>query len=220
MHILSVFVVRTIDLCTRHAWKVIAAMILLALASGYYAATHFAMTTDINKLISQDIPWRQREAAFENAFPQFDLIVAVVDAPTPELSHAATKLLVDRLSQRPELFRTVTQPGGGEFFARNGLLFEPPEVLGAQMKRLTDAQRLLQVLASDPSLHGVVRALQLALLGVQGGRLKLDAMTWPLTLSADAFDKINAKQPASFSWRVLMQGKPGEGRELRNDSMI
>jgi hopanoid biosynthesis associated RND transporter like protein HpnN len=216
MHVLTAFVVRTIELCTQHAWKVIGAAILLAIASGMYAATHFAMTTDINKLISDDIPWRQREAAFENAFPQFELIVAVVDAPTPEQAGAATKALVQRLTQQPELFQSVTQPGGGEFFARNGLLFETPEELGPQMKRLTDAQRLLQVLAGDPSLRGVVRALQLALLGVQGGRLKLDDMTWPLTLSADAFEKVNAKQPASFSWHELMQGKKAEPSDLRH----
>ncbi len=215
MHTLSAFVVRTVEFCTRHAWKVIAAAILLTIASGLYAATHFAITTDINKLISDDIPWRKREAAFETAFPQFELIVAVVEAPTSELVSAATKALVQRLTQQPELFRSVTQPGGGEFFARNGLLFETPEELGPQMKRLADAQRLMQVLAGDPSLRGVVRALQLSLLGVQGGRLKLDDMTWPLTLSADTFEKINAGQPTSFSWHVLMQGKESEPSDLR-----
>ncbi|MGH6738620.1 MAG: MMPL family transporter, partial [Bradyrhizobium sp.] len=65
------------------------------------------------------------------------------------------------------------------------------------------------------SLHGVVRALQLALLGVQGGRLKLDDMTWPLTLAADTFEKINAGQTTSFSWHVLMQGKESEPSDLR-----
>jgi uncharacterized protein len=216
MQTLSALVARTIDFCTRFAWLVIAASLLLAVASGWYAATHFSITTDINKLISEDIPWRKREAVFENAFPQFELIVAVVDAPTPELANAATKALVQRLTQQPELFRSVTEPGGGAFFEQNGLLFETPDELAPQMKRLTDAQRLLQVLAGDPSLRGAVRALQLSLLGVQGGRLKLDDMAWPLTLAGDTFEQVNAGQPASFSWRALMQGHKADPSDLRH----
>ena len=82
------------------------------------------MTTDINQLISANIPWRQREAALEKAFPQFETIVAVIDAPTPELVDEATDALVARLSQQKDLFRSIEQPKGGSFFAQNGLLFE------------------------------------------------------------------------------------------------
>ena len=110
------------------------------------------MTTDINQLISSNIPWRQREAAFEKAFPQFELIVAVIDAPTPELVEEATGALVQRLSQQKDLFRSIEQPKGGPFFAQNGLLFEPLDDLAPQMTTLTQAQRLVQVLAGDPSL--------------------------------------------------------------------
>ena len=66
------------------------------------------MTTDMNKLISGELPWRERETAFENAFPQFELIFAVVDAPSPELVDEATNALV-RLSQQKDLFRSVQQ---------------------------------------------------------------------------------------------------------------
>ena len=117
---------------------------------------------------------------FEKAFPQFETIVAVIDAPTPELVEGATEALVKRLSPEKNFFRTVHEPGGGVFFAQNGLLFQTKEQLEPQMKMLSEAQRLLQALASDPSLRGVVRALQLGLLGVQGGQIKLDDMKWPI----------------------------------------
>ena len=45
-----------------------------------------------------------------------------------------------------------------------------------------------------PSLRGVIRALQFGLLGVQGGKLTLDDMTWPLTLAADTSSR---SMPAS-----------------------
>ncbi len=80
------------------------------------------------------------------------------------------------------------------------------------MKALTQAQRLIQVLAGDPSLRGVIQALQFGLLGVQGGQLTLDNMTWPLTLAANTLDKVNAGQPASFSWHELVQGRTVDAR--------
>nr|HEV8009267.1 hopanoid biosynthesis-associated RND transporter HpnN [Bradyrhizobium sp.] len=178
-----------------HAWPVIAVALVLTVASSWYAATHFSMTTDINKLISTDIPWRQREMAFEKAFPQYELIVAVVEAPTPELVAEASDALAARLSPQKDLFRSIQQPQGGAFFAQNGLLFESTDQLGPQLKNLTQAQRLVQVLAGDPSLRGVIQALQFGLLGVQGGRITLDNMTWPMTLGAAAIEKVNAGQP-------------------------
>ena len=219
MKTITAFVVRAIDFCVHYAWPVIGLALVLTVASSWYAATHFSMTTDINKLISTDIPWRQRELAFEKAFPQYELIVAVIEAPTPELVAEASDALTARLSQQKDLFRSVQQPQGGAFFAQNGFLFESTDELGPQLKNLTQAQRLVQVLAGDPSLRGVIQALQFGLLGVQGGRITLDNMTWPMTLGADAIEKVNAGQPATFSWRDLVQGRaatPSERRKFLN----
>ena len=119
-------IVATVTRCTRHAWAVLAVAALLTAASVVYAVRHFAINTDINTLISQELPWRQRELAFEKAFPQhLRSILVVVEAPTPELTSQATAALVDRLKDNKELFKTVAQPGGGEFFRQNGLLFLP-----------------------------------------------------------------------------------------------
>jgi hopanoid biosynthesis associated RND transporter like protein HpnN len=215
MKTITAFVVRAIDFCIHHAWPVIGLALVLTVASSWYAATHFSMTTDINKLISTDMPWRQRELKFESAFPQYELIVAVIEAPTPELVAKASDALTARLSQQKDLFRSVQQPQGGAFFEQNGFLFESTDQLGPQLKNLTQAQRLVQVLAGDPSLRGVIQALQFGLLGVQGGRITLDAMTWPMTLGADAIEKVNAGQPATFSWRDLVQGRASTASERR-----
>jgi len=219
MKTITALVVRAIDFCVHHAWPVIAVALLLTIASSWYAATHFSMTTDINKLISTDIPWRKRELLFEKAFPQYELIVAVIEAPTPELVAEASDALTARLAQRKDLFSSVQQPQGGAFFEQNGFLFESTDELGPQLKNLTQAQRLVQVLAGDPSLRGVIQALQFGLLGVQGGRITLDNMTWPMTLGADAIEKVNAGQPATFSWRDMVQGRastPSERRKFLN----
>src|SRR5437763_15926848 len=121
---LRVAIVATVTRCTRHAWLVIVLATLAAVVSGVYAFRHFAINTDINTLISPDLPWRQRELAFERAFPQhLRSILVVVEAPTPELTSQATAALFEKLSSNTELFRAISQPGGGDFFRQNGLLF-------------------------------------------------------------------------------------------------
>jgi hopanoid biosynthesis associated RND transporter like protein HpnN len=214
MKALTDFVVRAIAFCTRFAWPVIVVSFLLAGASTWYAATHFALTTDVNQLISSKIPWRQREATFEKAFPQFELVVAVIDAPTPELVEQASRALVQRLSEQKDLFRSIEEPQGGSFFEQNGLLFETVDQLKPQMQLMTQAQRLVQVLAADPTLRGVLQTLQFGLLGVQGGQITLDNMTWPLTLAGNTLDQVNAGKPAAFSWRELVQGKNAAPNDL------
>ena len=211
----TAFVVRAIAFCWRYAWPVIAGGLLLAIVSGWYAATHFSMSTNINQLISGHIAWREREAALEKAFPHFQTVVAVINAPTPELADEATDALMARLAQQPKMFLTIEEPGGGPFFAQNGLLFLKTDELSSRMTTLTQATRLIQVVAGDPSLRGTLQALQFGLLGVQSGRITLDAMKWPLTLAANTIEEVNAGKPASFSWREMVTGEAAKPNELR-----
>ena len=121
MKTITAFVVRTIAFCIHYPWWVIAGAILLAVVSTWYAATHFSMTTDINQLISSNSPGRQREMAFEKAFPQFDTIIAVIDAPTPELVRAGHRRAGCAAVAAEELLPSPCEdPQGGSFFAQNG----------------------------------------------------------------------------------------------------
>jgi hypothetical protein len=129
--------------CTRHAWLTIIVATLLGVISGIYAARHFAINTDINTLISPDLTWRQREIAFEKAFPQhLHSILVVIEAPTSELTSQATAALFQRLDGDKHHFIQVTQPGGGEFFRKNGLLFLPVAETEKVAGQLTQADQL------------------------------------------------------------------------------
>ncbi len=101
--------------------------LVLAIGAGFYTARNFSINTDINKLISPELDWRKRDNQFEEAFDRERLILAVVEAPTPELSSAATKALTQKLSGDTRNFESVTPLGSGEFFEKNGLLFLPVE---------------------------------------------------------------------------------------------
>jgi len=124
-------------------------------------------------------------------------------------------VLKERIAEHRDLIRAVRQPGGDEFFARNGLLYSAVDDLEDRMSKLESAHPLLDALAADPSLRGVMDALSFAPMGVQSGRLKLDDLTWPLTRAADTLDLVLAGKPASFSWRVLVKGSPAEPKDLR-----
>ena len=200
---------QVVSFCSRHAWAVMAVAVLATGCSGYYAATHFAITTDINKLIAPNIKWREREQAYEKEFPgSFGSILVVVDAPTPELATEASANLAKKLNERPDLFHVVRQLDSDPFFAKNGLLFQDEADLGKMTQGLGRAAPIIGTLASDPSLRGLTRALSFGLLGVQQGQAKLDDLTRATTMSADTVERVLAGQPASFSWQTLLRGEP------------
>src|SRR5205823_9566894 len=155
---LKAAIVRIVDFCTRHPWWVLAFVLVLSAGSAVYAARHFAIKTDINQLISDQLPWTQRAKQYMAAFPQRE-ILAVVDAPTPELVEQATTKLSAALQSRRDLIRAVRQPQSGSFFERNGLLFLSTEEVVRVTDGLTRADALLETLAADPSLRGTLDAL-------------------------------------------------------------
>ena len=57
-------IARIVRISTNRPWAVVALAALALVASVVYAATHFAINTDINKLISPGLDWRQRELEF------------------------------------------------------------------------------------------------------------------------------------------------------------
>jgi hopanoid biosynthesis associated RND transporter like protein HpnN len=202
--------------CTRHAWTVIAVAMLVAIVAGAYGARHFALDTDIGKLISPELPWRQRELAFLKAFPQrIDTIFAVVDAPTSELAGEAATLLAQKLSEQKTVFQSVEEPSNSSLFVRNGLLFLPTEELAHATGALTEAEPVLKVLVTDPSLRGLVQAMAYVMAGIDAGRLTLDQTARALNLVDTSLENVLAGRPASFSWRELMNGKPPEPMDLR-----
>src|SRR5436190_22490055 len=105
-------IVTIVDFCTRYAAQIIGIAALLGLAAAVYAAGHFAIDADVNKLISKDLPWRQREAAFNKFFPsQEESMLAVIDAPTSELATQATNALIQKLSAQKDHFHSIVECG-------------------------------------------------------------------------------------------------------------
>ncbi len=93
---LTNIVVAIVRTCTRFAIPVVVLSLLLAIGAGFYTARNFSINTDINTLISPDLDWRKRDNQFEQAFDRETLILAVVEAPTPELTGSAARALAEK----------------------------------------------------------------------------------------------------------------------------
>jgi len=182
--------------------------------SGLFAATHFKIKTDVDALISPDLPWAQRAQAYAKAFPHRPILV-VVDAPTPELADQASARLQAALNAHSDQFSVVTEIGGGRFFARNGMVFLSLSDVERVTEAFERADALIGTLAADPSLRGILDALSLTLEGVARGELGLEALSWPMTSAADTLQAVIEGRPASFSWQALSAGKPAAPDELR-----
>lgn len=211
-------IVRIVDFCAHRAWLVIAVFVLAAAACGIYTVRHFAINSDINALLSPNLEWRKREQAFEKSFGRFERIAVVVDAPTPELTGAATDELVKALAPHTNRFRAVSQPAGGEFFARSALLFLPLDELNKNLTPLVQAEPLINDLAADESLRGLTAGLGDVLLGVQSEKVSIDSVAPTFDKFSKAIEDVVAGRPASFSWRELVLKEKGPVNERRRNS--
>lgn len=205
---LTNIVVSVVRTCTRFALPVVILSVLLSIGAGFYTARNFSINTDINKLISPDLDWRKRDNQFEEAFDRERLILAVVEAATPELASSAAKALTAKLKADKKNFEAITALSSGEFFERNGLLFLPTEEVGQVTGQLESAAPLVEIMAGDPSIRGLTGALETGLAGVKRGQVKLDNAVQPFNLISETVETVLAKGDATFSWRELTSDKP------------
>ena len=205
---LTRIVVSIVKVCTRFASFTVLVALILAVAAGVYTARNFIINTDINTLISSNLDWRKRDNQFEKAFDRERTILAVIDAPTPELTSAAAAALERKLSGDTQHFESVQPLGAGEFFERNGLLFLPVAEVGRVTGQFEAAAPLIEIMAGDPSIRGLTGALETGLAGVRRGQIKLDNTERPFTLIAQTIENVLNTGSGTFSWRELVSDKP------------
>ena len=200
-----VFIGPAVAFCCRHARAVVAAFVLAALAAGWFTATHFAMDTDSEKLLSPRLSFRQHEAHFDKLFPQqSNLILVVVDGVTQEQAIRGQALLAAKLSGRKQLFPIVRQPGGGTFFRQNGLLFLPASDVKKTTEQLIQAQPFLASLAADPSLRGVMDSLSTMLMGVALGQARLEQIDRPMVAFNATLRQAADGKKSYLDWQSLI----------------
>jgi len=207
-----------VDWCRRHAWLVVGLSLLAAIGFGWVSYTRIDIDTDTVRLLSSDLPWRQREIKFDKDFPQnSNLIAIVVDGSTPEQAESATAALAAKLSQAPQLFTSVVRPDGGPFFDRNGLMLLPVADVQNLADSIIEAQALLGNIAADPSLRGLSNTLTLALEGVKQGATDRESLAPALKAISGAVEANldTAKPLRPLSWQSMLTGREPSSTDLR-----
>jgi hopanoid biosynthesis associated RND transporter like protein HpnN len=206
--VLKDVVVQIVALCTRYAKTAVLVGFALAAAAAVYTSRNFTINTDISQLISPDLDWRQREIAYDKAFPgSHDNIVVVIEAATPEFTRLATDALEERLKGDSH-FTSVRDIAGDSFFQRNGLLFLPTAEVQKTTQQLAAAEPLVGSIATDPSLRGLTDALVSVLAGIKRGQVKLDDVTKPFDTISETLERFAKTGTATFSWREMINGGP------------
>ena len=209
-------VARIVEFARRNAVLVMIACLVLAAAAAVYSAGHLAVDTDIERMLPSNVAWRQNERALDEAFPQNNnLLVAVIDARTPDLAEQAAGELADKMRAEPQLFTHVRQPDGGPFFDRNGLLYLSPEELDKVAQQLIAAQPLIGSLAHEPSLRGLFDALATFVSGAGADTEKVAQLDPTLTMIGNVVQRIIDRKRASLSWTEMMTGRKPNTRDLR-----
>ena len=201
------FRLSVVDLVTasvKRPLAVLLASLTLAVLALGYAAAHFSMTTDAASLISPKVAWRQNQARLDKAFPQLTgTMLIIIDGKTPELAEAGAAAMTERLTADTAHFEAVRRPDGGDFFARNGMLYGSIEDVRKGTAALVEAQPLLGPLAADPSLRGVSAALSTMLTGVEQGSATLEQIDKPMVALGNSLNAVAQGKQVNFSWMEL-----------------
>jgi hopanoid biosynthesis associated RND transporter like protein HpnN len=197
-------------------------VIITALATAgilFYSIHNFKINTDLNSMISEKLHFRKLEKDFLKAFPQLtDTIVVILDADTVERALSARKRMVERL-KKTGLFKMIYEPGGGEFFEKNGLLYLTEEELENLADRLADAQPLLAFLSRDLSLRGLFSVLEMALNQTEVKEAQDRSINLLFDRMSKTFEGVVNGHPYQMSWEAIMFGNK-EAAEQRRQFII
>jgi hopanoid biosynthesis associated RND transporter like protein HpnN len=208
---------RIVEFSRRRAGVVIAGVLALALGACVYVVRGISLDSDTNKLVDPNLPWQQASADLDRQFPQNqDLLLAVVDATSPERSADAAAELARRMQARPDLYRYVRQPDASPYFRRYGLLFLSTAEVQDLADHLISAQPFLGTLAADPSLRGVLGAIDLLAQGALRGEVEPAKIDPPLEAVAASAEAALAGRREPLSWQTLLSGRPADPDQLRH----
>ena len=216
--ILRVLPERMVRLALKRPGATLFAALLAAAVSLFYLAGHFSVRTDLDSLISRDLPWRKTETALEAAFiSQGEDLTLVVDGATPELADHVANQLAERLAQRTDVFAVVQRPDGGPWLEKQALLFQSVDEVRRSAAQLIEAQPLIGPVAADPSLRGIAGAVETSLTDAETDPARLDRLAPVLRALDTALTDAEAGKSTPLSWRQLVTGEtatPGDRRRI------
>ena len=199
---------RTLASSSRRSPLLIILLVLLLTAGAVIGAVRsLGMNTDTLALFGSGLDFREAQATFDAQFPgETDLIVAVIDAPSAVAAQNAVSKLAAALKPRTDLFLTVQNPTGGDFFARNGLLYLSVTELDNLSVELARAQPFLGAIATDRNARGVMRLFEFAFRAAAEGEQAAAQIAPAAEQAAGVIENVVDGKPAALNWGALFQG--------------
>ena len=196
----------------RHAWTTIVITLLLCAGSAWLVMSRLSIDTNTAALFDQRLPYLAADNRFQAQFPEeSDTLLVVIDAPSARDAATAATQMASAMRAKPELYLSVREPGGGDFFLKNGLLYLEPKELEEVSTSLAKAQPLLASLAADASLRGLFSMTGLVLDGALRGDSGVEAAAPALENTASALDKALKGEAASLDWNALFASTGSSG---------
>jgi|WetSurMetagenome_2_1015567.scaffolds.fasta_scaffold00121_25 uncharacterized protein len=210
-----------VGLMTRHYAAVIAMVVIFTAVVAFYCAENFRINTDLTGMISEKLRFRQLDKDLSAAFPDFsDTIVVVINAGTSDEAVRARKVMADTIRRDHGRFKSVTEPGAGSFFEKNGLLYLDVEELDALSERLSEAQPLMGLISNDFSINGMFGVLE-TVLKYQSGEGPTDKRLIFLTdRMRDAFDAAAHDHEYRMNWDGMLLDEKSAASQRRQFIMV
>ena len=201
--------------CRRPA-VTIALVVLGAVGAALYSAGNLGIKGDTEALFSADLPYKQAERIFYDAFPtQFENMFIVLDGVTPERAGEAAADLAARLREERDDFRMVFLPGGGAFFEQNAFLYLDTEELADLADQLAQAQPYLAELSRDGSIRGLASILARGARAVRDGDVDAERLSAIYQRTAEALSARLAGRAYHLSWAEVLAAREIEGDPRR-----
>ncbi len=205
---------------SRRPWRVLLAGLVLSAGSLFYTVTHFAISTNTSKMLSQDLPFERSQQEFNRAFPGLNrTLLIVVHSRSQTLAREDASRLGHWLAHHGRDITAVNQPGGGRFFAREGLLYLSQKDLWRLSDRLSRAQPFMATLAAHPTLPRFIGLLQAALARAHGSNGPLPGLVTVLHGLRDIMQGQLEGRYVAMPWGRLM-GPAAPGGGVQGDSFL
>ncbi|MDE1901092.1 MAG: MMPL family transporter [Alphaproteobacteria bacterium] len=202
---LTSLIIALVQISRRFAALIALAALLASIGLGVYVVKNIKINTDVDQLLAADLGWRQREKALAADFPdKVDNLVVVIDGPDAARVDAAAAALAARLQAEPDLFTYVARPDALPYFRTNGLLLMPKNELADTLDRITQAQPLLGVLTTDPTLRGFFGLIGLMAQGVQVGQTDAAQLARPLAAIDATVNAALAGKDMPLDWAQMV----------------
>lgn len=210
-----------VSLVGRRPYSVIFLTILAAAGVLLYAVGHLGIQGATERLFSEDLPFKQAERRYHEAFPaQYENMFVVVDAVTPERAGEAAAALRARMQAEPRFFREVYLPGGGEFFEEHAFLYLETAELEDLADRLAENQPYLAELSRDGSLFGLTSMMARGVRAVREGDVSGSRLQPMFDRFADSLRALAAGEPYHLSWAEVLAGDTIDGGARRRFLLV